>query len=120
MRRVRKSLQIAVAVAAVAIVATGCSSKGGAQNQTNATGKNYTIAMVTHEAPGDTFWDKIRNGAQQAAKDHNVTLKYSNDPDSGKQATLIQNAIDSKVDGIATTRLKECLCIRISDTKLDL
>jgi simple sugar transport system substrate-binding protein len=30
-------------------------------------------------------------------------LKYSADPDSGKQATLIQNAIDSKVNGIATT-----------------
>ena len=31
------------------------------------------------------------------------TLKYSNDPDPAKQATLIQNAVDSKVDGIATT-----------------
>jgi simple sugar transport system substrate-binding protein len=59
--------------------------------------------MITHETPGDTFWDKIRSGAQQAAKDHNVTLKYSNDPDAGKQATLVQNAIDSKVDGIAVT-----------------
>jgi simple sugar transport system substrate-binding protein len=103
MRRVGKPLQVVAAVAAVAIAVTGCSSKGGAKNQTNATGKNYTIAMVTHEAPGDTFWDKIRNGAEQAAKDHNVTLKYSNDPDSGKQATLIQNAVNSKVNGLATT-----------------
>jgi simple sugar transport system substrate-binding protein len=91
-----------VAVIAAVLALAACSSKGGAQNN-NATGKNYTIAMVTHEAPGDTFWDKIRNGAEQAAKDHNITLKYSNDPDAGKQATLIQNAIDSKVDGIATT-----------------
>jgi simple sugar transport system substrate-binding protein len=30
-------------------------------------------------------------------------LKYSADPDATKQAVLIQNAIDSKVDGIATT-----------------
>jgi simple sugar transport system substrate-binding protein len=30
-------------------------------------------------------------------------LKYSNDPDASKQATLIRNAIDSKVDGIAAT-----------------
>ena len=59
--------------------------------------------MVTHETPGDTFWDKIKAGAQQAAKNYGITLKYSNDPDPGKQATLIQNAIDSKVDGIATT-----------------
>ena len=34
---------------------------------------------------------------------HGIDLKYSNDPDAAKQATLIQNAIDSKVDGIATT-----------------
>jgi simple sugar transport system substrate-binding protein len=59
--------------------------------------------MITHETPGDTFWDKIKSGAQQAAKDEGVTLKYSNDPDASKQAVLIQNAVDSKVNGIATT-----------------
>jgi simple sugar transport system substrate-binding protein len=59
--------------------------------------------MVTHGAPGDTFWDIIRKGAQAAAAKDNVDLKYSSDPDSGKQATLIQSAIDSKVDGIAVT-----------------
>jgi simple sugar transport system substrate-binding protein len=101
MRRVGKPLQLLAVVAAVLLALAACSSKGGAQN--NATGKNYTIAMVTHEAPGDTFWDKIRNGAEAAAKQLGVTLKYSNDPDAGKQATLIQNAIDSKVDGVATT-----------------
>ena len=59
--------------------------------------------MITHEAPGSTFWDRIRAGAEQAAKQHGIDLQYSNDPDSGKQATLVQNAIDSKVDGIAVT-----------------
>jgi simple sugar transport system substrate-binding protein len=59
--------------------------------------------MITHETPGDTFWDKIKAGAQQAAKDEGVTLKYSNDPDAAKQAVLIQNAVDSKVNAIATT-----------------
>jgi simple sugar transport system substrate-binding protein len=77
---------------------SGSSSGGGAGDNSG-----YTIAMITHETPGDTFWDKIKSGAQQAAKNYGVTLKYSNDPDPGKQATLIQNAIDSKVDGIATT-----------------
>jgi simple sugar transport system substrate-binding protein len=62
-----------------------------------------TIAMVTHEPPGDTFWTKVHNGADQAAKDTGVTLKYSADPESNKQATLVQTAIDSKVNGIATT-----------------
>jgi simple sugar transport system substrate-binding protein len=101
MRRVGKPLQLLVALVAVLLAVAACSSKGGAQN--SATSKNYTIAMITHEAPGDTFWDKIRNGAEAASKQLNVTLKYSNDPDASKQATLIQNAIDSKVDGIATT-----------------
>jgi simple sugar transport system substrate-binding protein len=102
----------AVAVASVALVA--CSSQGGAQNQPapagggstgggGGNGKSYTIAMVTHEAPGDSFWDKIRAGAEQAAKDTGVTLKYSNNNDAGQQATLVQNAIDSKVDGLAVT-----------------
>jgi simple sugar transport system substrate-binding protein len=102
-RRAPRALAVVAAVIAVLLALAACSSQGGAQNSGGQTGRSYTIAMVTHEAPGDTFWDKIRNGAEQAAKDHNVTLKYSNDPDAGKQATLVQNAIDSKVDGLATT-----------------
>jgi simple sugar transport system substrate-binding protein len=97
--------------AALGVALAACSSQGGA-NQANqnsgpavgsAGGKQYTIAMVTHEAPGDSFWDKVRAGAQQAAKTLNVDLKYSNSNDAGQQATLVQNAIDSKVAGIAVT-----------------
>ncbi len=39
-----------------------------------------TIAMITHEVPGDTFWDLIRKGAEAAAKKDNIELRYSNDP----------------------------------------
>jgi simple sugar transport system substrate-binding protein len=100
-----------VSLAAVlALTLTACSSGGRAKTDDTGTsggnaagGSGYTIAMITHETPGDTFWDKIKAGAQQAAKDEGVTLKYSNDPDATKQAVLIQNAVDSKVDGIATT-----------------
>ena len=99
-------------VAGVALVVAGCSSTGGKEAEesaANAVGAGkadtprITIAMVTHGAPGDTFWDIIRKGAQAAAAKDNVDFKYSSDPDSGKQATLIQSAIDSKVDGIAVT-----------------
>ena len=41
-------------------------------------GKHYTIAMITHEQAGDTFWDKIRAGAEDAAQGHGIDLKYSN------------------------------------------
>ena len=99
-------------VAGVALVVAGCSSTGGKEAEQSAAnavsaGKantpKITIAMVTHGAPGDTFWDIIRKGASAAAAKDNVDFKYSSDPDSGKQATLIQSAIDSKVDGIAVT-----------------
>ncbi len=97
--------------AVVALSLAACSSGGRDNSDTDDSGgggnapgsSGYTIAFVTHETPGDTFWDKVRAGAEQAAKDEGVTLKYSNDPDAGKQAGLIQSAVDSKVSGIATT-----------------
>ncbi|MCU7725026.1 sugar ABC transporter substrate-binding protein [Actinoplanes sp. KI2] len=105
-----RTFRIAAALSVVAVAASACS--GGGRQKTddttsgggNAAGSSgYTIAFITHETPGDTFWDKVKNGAQQAAKDTGVTLKYSNDPEAPKQAVLIQNAVDSKVSGIATT-----------------
>jgi simple sugar transport system substrate-binding protein len=102
---------VTAAAAGLLLTVAACSSQGGAQSTSGAAGgggdtsggKQYTIAVITHEGPGETFFDRIRAGAEQAAKQHGVTLKYSNDPDVGKQATLIQNAIDSKVDAIAST-----------------
>jgi simple sugar transport system substrate-binding protein len=104
-RHGKRSIGLLAAVACAALVAAGCSSQGGAQSQAGgaAAGQRYTIAMVTHEQPGDSFWDKIRAGAQQAATELNVDLKYSNNNAAGDQATLVQNAIDSKVAGIAVT-----------------
>jgi len=106
----RKSLAASAGVAMAAAFALSACSGGGAPAATSTGGggggggnSGYTFAMITHETPGDTFWDRIKAGAQQAAKDTGATLKYSSDPDASKQAVLIQNAIDSKVDGIATT-----------------
>ncbi|WP_248700428.1 sugar ABC transporter substrate-binding protein [Microbacterium azadirachtae] len=102
-------MAVGAAVAAIALALTACSGGGATKSTTAANSgsgggnSGYKIAMITHETPGDTFWDKIRAGAEQAAKDAGVKLTYSNDPDASKQAQLIQTAIDSKVDGIATT-----------------
>ena len=63
----------------------------------------YTVAMVSHGAPGDTFWDLVRAGAEDAAKKNNIELRYSSSPQAPEQANLVQNAIDSNVDGIALT-----------------
>jgi len=65
-----------------------------------------TVAMITHEVPGDSFWDLIRKGAEAAAKKDNIELRYSNDPEAPNQANLVQSAIDSGVDGIAVTLAK--------------
>jgi len=106
--RARRGGALAV-VAAVALLASACSGGGKPSTDSNSSGgggggnSGYTFAMITHETPGDTFWDRIKAGANQAAKDTGSTLKYSADPDATKQAVLIQNAIDSHVDGIATT-----------------
>jgi simple sugar transport system substrate-binding protein len=100
------------AIAGLLLAVTACSSQGGAQNEPGATGPaggsntggpRFTIAMITHEAPGATFWDRVRAGAEQAAANLNVELRYSNDISAPNQATLVQNAIDSRPDGIAVT-----------------
>lgn len=108
----KRTLGLVGFIAALVLAVGGCSSSGGKQAQSGGanlggSGKagtpRYTVAMVTHAAPGDTFWDLIQTGAKAAAAKDNIDLKYSNDPDATKQASLIQNAIDSKVDAIATT-----------------
>ena len=59
--------------------------------------------MVTHGAASDAFWSQIQTGAQEAADKDNVEFRYSGSGQVPEQATFIQNAIDSKVDGIAVT-----------------
>src|ERR1700745_2944361 len=93
----------------LSLVLAACSAHGGkkaaeAGNNVgagHANTKHYTIAMITHASAGDTFWDKIRNGANAAAAKDNITLKYSNNDDPTKQAALITAAINSHVHATA-------------------
>lgn len=94
---------------AAGLLAAACSSQGGkagAERKAAAAGGPMTVALITHQAPGDTFWDIVRRGAEAAAAKDDVTLRYAADPDAGGQATLVQNAIDSRVDAIAVTLAK--------------
>ncbi|MEU9473193.1 sugar ABC transporter substrate-binding protein [Streptomyces avermitilis] len=113
--RSRRIVPVVAAAAAAALLVAGCSSNSGgkqAEEGGNAVsaGKadtpRMTVAMITHAAPGDTFWDTIRKGAEAAAAKDNVKLIYSSDPSGPNQANLVQNAIDQKVDGIAVTLAK--------------
>jgi simple sugar transport system substrate-binding protein len=111
MSRSRKRASAAL-IAGLALITAACSSTGGRQEEEaaapgagagQANTPEMTVAMVTHAGPGQTFWDIVRKGGEAAAANDNINLEYSSDPDSGKQANLIQSAIDAKVDGIAVT-----------------
>ncbi|MFI7412330.1 substrate-binding domain-containing protein [Streptomyces sp. NPDC049627] len=115
MHRHHRAAALTATVLAGALFATGCSSSsGGKKSEDDTTGAaagkattpRMTVAMITHAAPGDTFWDLIRKGAEAAAAKDNIKLVYSADPSAGNQANLVQNAIDQKVDGIALTAAK--------------
>ncbi|MEU0119458.1 sugar ABC transporter substrate-binding protein [Streptomyces bobili] len=115
MHRNHRAAVLTATVLAGTLFATGCSSSSGgkkseeggaAASAGKATTPRMTVAMVTHAAPGDTFWDLVRKGAQAAAAKDNIKLVYSSDPNAGNQANLVQNAIDQKVDGIALTAAK--------------
>jgi simple sugar transport system substrate-binding protein len=112
MFRPRKPVLGIVLLAILTLILAACSTtggkkaaSGGAANVSagHANTPHYTIAMITHASPGDTFWDKIRNGANAAAAKDNITLKYSNNDDPTKQAALITDAVNSHVNGIAVT-----------------
>ncbi|WAH98578.1 substrate-binding domain-containing protein [Arthrobacter sp. MMS18-M83] len=102
----------AVALAVVPLLAlAACSSGGGKPADTaNAAAAGQAVstprmkvALITHAEAGDTFWDIVRKGAEEAAAKDNVEVLYTNDSDAGRQAQLVQQAIDQKVDGIAVT-----------------
>lgn len=107
--------KLAVVAAVVPMLAlSACSSTGGRQPAVSAGGgggqvattPTIKIALITHAAPGDTFWDIVRKGAEEASAKDNVDLLYTSDPDGGRQAQLVQQAIDQKVSGIAVTLAK--------------
>lgn len=96
-----------------ALTLAACSSSGGKQPAEEGGGggggadtEQMTVAFITHAAPGDTFWDQVRAGAEAAAKKDNVDLQYTADPEGGNQARLVQQAVDKDVDGIAVTLAK--------------
>ncbi|KUO15009.1 sugar ABC transporter substrate-binding protein [Streptomyces dysideae] len=113
--RSRRLTPVVAVAAAAALTLAGCSSSSGGKKAEEsadgasagkATTPRMTIALVTHQSAGDTFWDIVRKGAEAAAAKGNVKLVYSADPNAGNQANLVQNAIDQKVDGIAITLAK--------------
>jgi simple sugar transport system substrate-binding protein len=75
---------------------------GGAQPPAPASGA-LTVAVVTHGGSGDAFWSVVKNGAEAAGRDLDVTVQYSSDGDAGAQARLIDNAVAQKVGGLVVS-----------------
>ena len=97
-----------------ALALAGCSSSGGRTPEADSDNgggavagtDRIKIALITHGGPGDTFWDIVRKGAEEASEKDNVELLYSSDPEGGRQAQLIEQAVEQGVDGIAVTLAK--------------
>jgi simple sugar transport system substrate-binding protein len=127
----KRSLGTALILILTVIVAAACSATGGKRAEEaaqaaaaggasagHANTPHYTFAMITHAQPGDTFWDIIRAGASAAAAKDNITYHYTNNQDPTQQAQLIQDAINSHVNGIAVTDPDpQALCPTIQKAK---
>ncbi|MET7847108.1 sugar ABC transporter substrate-binding protein [Streptomyces avermitilis] len=116
MARTRTWAIIALA-GALSVSLAGCSSTGGkraedARKAASAQGKaavntpRWTFAMITHSGDGDTFWDIVQSGAEQAAVKDNINFLYSHNAEAQQQAQLVDAAVDKKVDGIIVTLAK--------------
>ena len=106
----------AVLAAVLGASLMGCSSTGGkraeeraaqaAEGRSAVNTPRWTFAMVTHSGDGDTFWDIVQSGAEQAALKDNINFLYSHHDEAQQQAQLVQAAIDKKVDGLIVSLAK--------------
>ncbi|MGW3631412.1 substrate-binding domain-containing protein [Streptomyces sp. NPDC005122] len=99
-----------VLVVAVTLLLAGCSGGSDSGADTGAAGKAGTghikVALITHGADGDAFWEMVRRGAQAAAAKDDIDLTYASDSDPAGQASLVRDAVRDRVDGIAVTLAK--------------
>ena len=103
MRHTWAALAVAGCLVAAACSDTGSDDSGGETTSVTPESGQTTIAMITHEAPGDSFWALIRRGAQAAAEKDDVDLQYFSDIQGPNQAELVTEAVQRGVDGIAVT-----------------
>lgn len=94
--------------AAAALLLSGCSTseeKADTEPADETTGGatssgDFRIDVITHAASGDSFWDVVKAGSEQAGEDLGVELQYNGAPDPGEQSTLIDNAVADGTDGL--------------------
>ncbi|EKX64447.1 sugar ABC transporter substrate-binding protein [Streptomyces ipomoeae] len=105
------ALRATALAAAICLTVAGCSVLGGSDSASDSgargrAGGGMKVALISHGAEGDAFWDRVRKGAEAAAAKDGIELTYASDPDAAGQAELVREAIADKVDGIAVTLAK--------------
>jgi simple sugar transport system substrate-binding protein len=99
-----KKLKLAATVGALTLAASALAAcSGTGQEEDSVDTGDLSYAVVTHGAPGDAFWDRVKSGAEKAGDDYGVKVEYSSDPDPAKQSQLIDAAVADKVDGIVVS-----------------
>jgi simple sugar transport system substrate-binding protein len=111
----RGSLWALLLVLALAMLGAGCGTaadnggdeanneQAGGDDVDLTQGGDITVAMITH-GDGGSFWSVAKKGAEDAAKDLGVTLRYSeSNNDAQQQAQMIEAAVTEKVDGLAVS-----------------
>src|SRR5262245_42153502 len=83
-----------------------CTAKQQQSNPVNnPSEQRVTVAMVTHGQQSDPFWEQVKKGAEQAASDFNVDLKYESPQttDPQAQAKMIADAAGQKPGAMVVT-----------------
>jgi simple sugar transport system substrate-binding protein len=111
--RLLTALASVLAIATGALVlAAGCSSQGGrkADESTGAaaggaacSNPSLTVAVVSHGKQGDSFWDVVKRGAEDAGRQLCVKITYQGSGNPNEQAQAIDSAVAQKVNGLVVS-----------------
>jgi simple sugar transport system substrate-binding protein len=96
-------LKLAAAVLAAGTLLGACSGTGQEETGASTETDDLSYAIITHSKAGDTFWDRVKSGAERAGDDYGVSVDYSSSDDPAEQSQLIDNAVAKKVDGIVVS-----------------
>ncbi|GAA5140289.1 substrate-binding domain-containing protein [Pseudonocardia adelaidensis] len=101
----RRSQMSIVTVAACLGLAACATTPGPTNPVQNPNQSKVAVGMVTHGQANDPFWAQAKQGAEQAASDFNVDLRYSAPPttDPQAQAQLITDAAGQKPAAMVVT-----------------
>lgn len=104
-----RSLRL-LAAGALLVAVAGCSSQGGRNASDSAAGSgascdnpSTTVAVVSHGKQGDSFWDVVKRGAEDAGKQLCVKVTYQGSGNPNEQSQAIDNAVAQRVNGLVVS-----------------